>query len=68
MPNLPIVFHVSAKILRFYPSKPSEIEDMVANIYSEVKQRPKLTKFCVAMQKVDGAELKVGGAAAPPTV
>ena len=35
---------------------------------SEAKSHPKLSKLGVATDKVGGAELKVGGAAAPPTV
>ena len=67
MPCLPIVLHGLAKKWHFYTSKLLEIEDLLDNTHPEVKQLEKLTNLGVEMEKVGGAELKVGGAAAPPT-
>ena len=50
------------------PCKPFKIEGFEGTSHSEAKPHQNLAKLRVAREKVGGAELKVGGAAASPTV
>ena len=50
------------------PSKPFQCEGVVECSQSETKLHQKHANLGVGTDKVGGAELKVDGAAAPPTV
>ena len=63
-----IAFHRLDKIWHLNPSQPFEIEDVVDNIRSESQTTLKTHKTWCGNAESCWAELKVGGAAAPPTV
>ena len=52
----------------FNLNNPFKCKAVVEYSHSEAKSHQKLAKLGVATDKVGGAELKAGGAAAPPTV
>ena len=52
----------------YSPSKPFKCNFVVDYNHFEPQSNRKLAKLGVATDKIGGAELRVGGAAAPPTV
>ena len=65
MRRLPIA---SPNLSKIYPGKRFEIEAAVYTSHSKAKPSQKLAKIHVTTPEVGGAELKVGGAGASPTV